>query len=239
MIDTASDIERPIAVEERFAVVTKDDVGSAASSDDIVTDTTDNGIDAAGQFDDVIATVRIAGVAANADQCAIAGEGHRTVIAQHDADVVGRTAGSLLHTNRIGATAADDDVESFADNDLIVATDFVGDRFHRRCAVLVDPDSARVADHKIGAWSELDPLITGPGDDSINTAPEVEQVCAADTRIGAFGQDQFSRCIEDNTPLVAENCIRAVTGGDAVHTDAADHDVVAITHIDRVVATDS
>ncbi len=143
-----------------------------------------------------------------------------------------------MNTNRIGAAAADDHVKAFADDDLVSATDFVSDRFHRRCAVLVDPDSARVADHKIGAWSELDPFVTGTGDDSINTAPEVEQVCTADTRIGAFGQDQFSRCIEDNTPLVAENCIRAVTGGDAVHTDAADHDVVAIAHIDRVVATE-
>ena len=92
MINTASDIERPIAVEERFAVVTKDDVGSSASGDDVVTDTTDDGVNAAGQFDDVSVTIGIIGVAADADQCAIIGEGHRTVIAHGDTDVIGRTA---------------------------------------------------------------------------------------------------------------------------------------------------
>ena len=92
VVDTACDVQRPIAVEERFAVVTKDDVASAATGNDVAIHTTDDGVDTASQLDGVSAAEWIAGVALNTAQQPRRREGHRAVIAQRDADVVGRTA---------------------------------------------------------------------------------------------------------------------------------------------------
>ena len=217
------------------AVVAQHQVGAAASGQRVAATTGDGGIAAIAQAEGVVAGGGVGRVGAGQQRQHAGGVGGAAVVAQHH---VIATAGG----DGVAAGACQHGVFAAAQCQHVgAAQGQVGGLQLRQHARAGPVDLAVVAQHQVGPCAAADGVGTRPGQHGVGAVAGLDAVSAAAgvaiQHQAALELLQCGRAAEvSGLAAVAQQQVVAAAGGDGVGACAAHHQVVAVAHLDVVVA---